>query len=148
MSCAQKLCVAGFGQKTSLWLSVYRGQLTEATVEEPKSHEHIEIDDGFADHFRFFPVNPKHGPKTTTVCPYLTLQAGKKAASAIRDYSASLLARALITHYGWQIANGAKPLPEKGALAQVYAGNVAVYLYAKRVGKDSNAPPAKSAVAN
>jgi hypothetical protein len=126
---AHKLCVAGYGQRISLWLSIYRGQLTEATIETPKGHEHIKIEERFADLFLFEPVNPKNGPKTTKTCQYLTLTAGKKASSAIRDYAVKELAMALISHYGWQIANGAKVLPEKGELAKVYADEFAVYFF-------------------
>ena len=129
---AHKVCVAGFGQRISLWLSIKQGQLTECTIEEPKRHEHIEVDDWFAHHFMLVPINPTHGPKTTTVCPYLTLQAGKKAANAVRDYSINSLAMAFISQYGWQIANGACPLPDKSELAKVYAGEFAVYLYVNR----------------
>ena len=131
-----KVCVAGCGQKISVWLSIYRGRLTECTIEEPKGSKHIDVDNWFGDHFLLVPVNPKSGPKTTTICPYLTLQAGKKAAAAVRSYSVTGLAMALITQYGWQIVNGAKALPEKGELAKVYAETFAVYLFGNRTARE------------
>lgn len=131
-----KVCIAGFGQKVSVWLHIYRNRLTGCSIEEPNRHENIDSDEWFDNHFLLVPVNPKNGPKTSKVCLYLTAIAGKKAAKAIRDYSVLNLAMALISHYGWQVANGAKILPEHGALAKVYAGNFAVYVFETRITKE------------
>lgn len=133
MNNANRHCVAGYGQKISVWATIDRGKLTECAIEEPRNHERIEVNDTwFSDHVLVVPVDKRHGPKTKSVCPYLTLQAGKKAAAALRDYSVTALAMALVSQYGWQIANGAQSLPEKGELAKVYAGANALYVFGTR----------------
>jgi hypothetical protein len=128
----QKECVAGFGQHTSVWLEFNWHKLVGCTVEESRRHEYVAVDDWLVDHFLVVPVRRKHGPKETKRCLYLTYSAGRKAADAIRDYSVVNLGLAFIAQYGWQIANGAKPLRERGELAKVYAGGLAVYLYLTR----------------
>jgi hypothetical protein len=127
-----KVCIAGFGQKVSVWATIRAGRLTGFNIEEPKRHEAIESDAWFDDYLLLVPVNSKNGPRKTKICPYLTAIAGRKAAEALRDYSITNLAMALISHYGWQVANSAKPLTEHNELAKVYAGNYALYVFETR----------------
>jgi len=135
---ALKLCLAGTGQSVSVWLSVYRNELVDCTLDSPKRHEQVSLDD-FVPYLLLVPVDPRRGPKTTHLCPYLTAMAGKKAAKALRNHSIHDLALAMISQYGWQIANGAKPLADRGALAKVYGTGIAVYVYASPCERDRSA---------
>ncbi len=47
------------------------------------------------------------------------------------------LALAFTSHYGWQLINGAKILPDYGELAKVYAGIYSVYLFRSRQEKEA-----------
>lgn len=74
-------------------------------------------------------VSKKDTQKSNDVLPYLTFTAGTRAVVAIRDYNVYELALAFTSHYGWQLINGAKILPDHKELAKVYAGVYAVYLF-------------------
>lgn len=143
MTC--KICIAGFGQKISVWLTLTDGKVTGCIIEEPRRREHVEDDSWLADHFIIVPIKRKYGPKATTkVCQFLALQAGRHAVRGVRDYSIAALATGLTAQYGYQIANGAKILPEHGEIAKVHSGDFAVYFYETRCDKEDAAAKIKA----
>jgi len=124
-----KECVAGFGHTSSLWFHFTDSQMIGYTVETPKNHESMSPDDWFEQHMLIVKTTKTHQQKSTDILPYLTFVAGQRAVQAIRDYNVYELALAFTSHYGWQVINGAKILPDYGELAKVYAGVYAIYLF-------------------
>lgn len=124
-----KECVAGFGHTTSLWFHFEGTQMTGYTTETPRGIETLPPDQWFVQHMFITKVSKKDLQKSNDVLPYLTFVAGNRAVNAIRDYNVYELALAFTSHYGWQLINGAKILPDHKELAKVYAGVYAVYLF-------------------
>jgi hypothetical protein len=132
-----KECVAGFGHTSSLWLHFSESQMIGYSIETPRGHEVLPPDNWFEQHMLIIKTTKKHQQKSTDVLPYLTFVAGNRAVQAIRDYNVYELAVAFTSHYGWQIINGAKILPDYGELAKVYAGIFAVYLFKTQQDKEN-----------